>query len=264
MFERDHYIQKHTLKLDKKLNIMKPIILLTVLIFSSLSLARTVSDILSQYDTHKQIEFKAAQGNAQAQYDLGSLYGSNHPSSPYPFNQEKWFELNMRAADQGLAAAQHSYGLMESIYGLKKEAFKWYKKAAEQGHAESQSDLGHAYKFGIGTLRDDKEAVKWFRKAAEQGNVNAQYYLGLMYEDKDRVVLKDDKEAVKWFRKAAEQGHVNAQHTLGLKYVMGQGVLKNLSEARYWIKKAYENLDADTSEVKSAKKIWNKFEMWKY
>ena len=133
----------------------------------------------------------------------------------------------MRAADQGLAAAQHSYGLMESIYGLKKEAFKWYKKAAEQGHAESQSDLGHAYKFGIGTLRDDKEAVKWFRKAAEQG-------------------------------------HVNAQHTLGLKYVMGQGVLKNLSEAKYWIKKAYENLDADTSEVKSAKKIWNKFEMWKH
>ena len=46
------------------------------------------------------------------------------------------------------------------------------------------------------------EAVKWYRKAAEQGDAEAQYNLGVMY-DKGEGVPKNNVEAYKWFNLAA-------------------------------------------------------------
>ena len=69
------------------------------------------------------------------------------------------------------------------------------------------------YANGEGVPEDDKEAVKWYRLAAEQGHAQAQYNLGLMYANGEGVP-EDDKEAVKWYRLAAEQGHAQAQSTL--------------------------------------------------
>jgi TPR repeat protein len=37
------------------------------------------------------------------------------------------------------------------------------------------------YAFGKGVLKDDKQAVYWYQKAAEQGLAEAQYNLGAMY-----------------------------------------------------------------------------------
>jgi len=41
-------------------------------------------------------------------------------------------------------------------------------------------------------------------------------------------------------------------------------VLKDLSKAKYWIKKAYENPDASASALELAEKAWNELELWKY
>jgi hypothetical protein len=38
------------------------------------------------------------------------------------------------------------------------------------------------YASGRGIAKDDTQAVYWFRKAAEQGHAKAQYNLGLMYD----------------------------------------------------------------------------------
>ena len=67
---------------------------------------------------------------------------------------------------------------------------RWYRLAAEQGHAGAQSNLGVMYANGEGVLKDDAEAVRWYRLAAEQGHAGAQYNLGLMYA-KGEGVLKD-------------------------------------------------------------------------
>lgn len=56
-----------------------------------------------------------------------------------------------------------------------------------------------------------EEVVKWFRKAAEQGHADALYELGKCY-DNGRDVAKDDAEAAEWFHKAAEQGDADAQY----------------------------------------------------
>ena len=52
---------------------------------------------------------------------------------------------------------------------------------------------------------DFARAVPLFRKAAEQGDAQAQNNLGLCYDNGDGVA-KDSQQAVYWWRKAAEQG----------------------------------------------------------
>ena len=65
------------------------------------------------------------------------------------------------------------------------------------------------YRNGEGVTRDPKQAVYWFTKAAEQGYANAQYNLGVMYANGEGVT-RDHKQAVYWYTKAAEQGYVEA------------------------------------------------------
>ncbi len=45
--------------------------------------------------------------------------------------------------------------------------------------------------------KDYEEAVKWFRKAAEQGHAGAQYHLGICYY-KGKGVARDFVEAYAW------------------------------------------------------------------
>jgi hypothetical protein len=84
-------------------------------------------------------------------------------------------------------------------------AVQWYHKAAEQGEAKAQNDLGVRYESGTGVAQNCVEAVKWYRKAAEQGEAKAQCNLGECYL-LGHGVQQDYAEAVKWYRKAAESG----------------------------------------------------------
>lgn len=113
------------------------------------------------------------------------------------------------------------------------------KKAAEQGYADAQFNLGKCYANGDGVPQDYTEAVKWYKKAAEQGNAHAQNSLGDCYYY-GKGVQEDDTEAVKWFKKAAEQGDAYAQCNLGNCYNYGKGVPQDYTEAVKWYKKAAE------------------------
>ena len=57
------------------------------------------------------------------------------------------------------------------------EAVLWYHKAADQGNANGQYNLGYCYQHGIGVAMNETEAVFWYRKAADQGNALGQYNL---------------------------------------------------------------------------------------
>ena len=81
--------------------------------------------------------------------------------------------------------------------------------------------------------QDDAEAFKWYRLAAEQGHAVAQYKVGIMYEAGYGVPL-DYAEAVKWYRLAAEQGRADAQHNLGVMYASGKGVIQDNVYAHMW------------------------------
>ena len=74
-------------------------------------------------------------------------------------------EMNKRGDD-------YHYG-WNGVYKDYKKAVYWYRKAAEQGHASGQNNLGWMYKKGYGVAKNYKKAVYWYRKACDNGYMNA-------------------------------------------------------------------------------------------
>jgi len=153
------------------------------------------------------------------------------------------------AADQGHVNAQYNLGISyENGQGVpkdEKEAAHYYKLAADQGHVHAQYYLGVLYKNGQGVPKDEKEAARYYKLAADQGSSYAQYNLGILYKNGEDV-SKDEKEAARYYKLAADQGHVNAQYNLGILYEDGQGVPKDEKEAA-----RYYKLAADQGHVRA-------------
>ena len=64
-----------------------------------------------------------------------------------------------------------------------KEALKWYRKAANQGYASGQTNLGFMYATGKGVLKDLVQAHKWWNLGSMNGNDKAS-------RNRDRVEKK--------------------------------------------------------------------------
>jgi TPR repeat protein len=97
---------------------------------------------------------------------------------------------------------------------------------------------GRCLEEGIGCDRNETEALKLYRKAAEQGYARAQSNLGVFYQRGCCGVDKDEAEAVMWYRKAADQDNAIAQYNLGVCYEYGYGVVSDKAMARVWYNKA--------------------------
>ena len=75
--------------------------------------------------------------------------------------------------------------MYENGHGVKQsyeKAMEWYAKAAKQGHARAQFNLGVMYENGHGVKQSYKKAMEWYAKAAKQGHAGAQFNLGVMYQ----------------------------------------------------------------------------------
>ena len=92
-----------------------------------------------------------------------------------------------------------------------RKQFYWYRKAAEQGLASAQYNLGLMYYEGDGVELDVKQAVSWTRKAAEQGYASAQANLDAMH---DKLDAMHDKRVAFWSRQILGQGYASAQAKL--------------------------------------------------
>src|ERR1035438_7166119 len=85
----------------------------------------------------------------------------------------------------------------------KAEAVGWYRKAADQGYAMAQTNLGYMYEAGKGVMQNYDAAARWYRKAAEQGDATAQHYLGDFYACGRKGVPLDYVQAHMWTSLAA-------------------------------------------------------------
>ena len=152
-----------------------------------------------------------------------------------------------KAAEQGHVNSQYNLALLyeqpeDKIIGVEqnyKLAIYWYRKAAEQGDDKSQHALGYLYAKGQGVEQNYKLAEYWSRKAAEQGHASSQSILGVLYFS-GQGVGQDYKLAEYWSRKAADKKNDSAQFNLGLMYVKGLNVEQNYKLAEYWYRKAAE------------------------
>ena len=84
------------------------------------------------------------------------------------------FKMYRPLAAEGDADAQYNLGLMyyngRGVTQNYQEALRWFKLSAEQGLARGQYMLGAMYYIGGKVTQDDKEALKWWRLAAAQGH----------------------------------------------------------------------------------------------
>jgi len=156
----------------------------------------------------------------------------------------KWYR---KAAEQGHAKAQYQFFRIfydGRIASTNLEvAKKWFKRAAEQGYAEAQYQLAEMHMVGAWMFevpKDEKEAVNWYRKAAVQGHAKAQAALSYKYLAGREGVPKDTKKSIMWLTRAAEQGHAQSQYFLGSIYNGGKLVPQNDKEAIKWFTKAAE------------------------
>ena len=95
------------------------------------------------------------------------------------------------------------------------------RNSAKAEHSDSQSQFELAvalFRGDWGLAKDEVQAAKWLRKAAEQGHALAQNDLGLCFQNR-RGVTTNAVKAVRWWRKAAELNNADAQCSLGFCYL---------------------------------------------
>lgn len=96
-----------------------------------------------------------------------------------------------------------------------------WQPLAEQGDVNMQLLIGSIYDLGQGVPQDDAEAVKWYERAAAQGSAKGQYQLGAVYARSPQV--KDPVQGYKWLTIAARtlasgpQGGVTADQATTLR-----------------------------------------------
>ncbi len=183
------------------------------------------------YKTTVPILLPLAQaGDAEIQFLLGLAYDKGQ-------NYKEAIQWYKKSAQQGHAEAQFSLAYMcEAGEGVEKDmesALYWYKKAALQDLAEAQLRLGILYEEGRGIEPDLSEAFLWYSKAARQGLALAQYALAFMHQE-GHGTEQDELKAAQWYEKAAEKGLAVAQFRTGLLYASGTGVEQNMITAAQW------------------------------
>ena len=144
----------------------------------------------------------------------------------------------MASAKNGDAVAQFMVGChLDSSKKDLKSAFKWYLKAADQGHAKSQYNHSLMYLNGDGTKVNMSEASKWMHASAASGDVNAMGSLASANWDGNRFIIrKDFKKGEFYIRKAAELGSSVAQYDLCCAFEEGTfGFEQSLPEAAAWV-----------------------------
>lgn len=187
-----------------------------------------------QGQTREELRAEAEEGNAKAQYKLGSchmfgkaFYADGVGNAPVDYNEaERWL---LKAAAQGYRSAFYSLGMLYQNYkGNKQEAIRWYEEAIGKNcDLMAQQAVAHLSELGIDYLNNSSfaQTLEGLRLKAEMGDAEAQYKLAECYAwgKASPKGLSDETErnydeAEKWFLKAAAQGYVNAYFDLGLLY----------------------------------------------
>lgn len=197
----------------------------------------------------KWIELAAAQNHRDAQYMLGSFYFFGIAG---PKNENTANNLMKSAAEKGHVKAQLVLGGHYNYKMNYQEATKWLLLAAEQNDVQAQSELGFTY-----FRQDDyQNAIKWLTLAANQGEPRAQWRLGILHSKKnysnENRQYYDLEEAKKWLIMAANQKFDDAYYALSDVYAQDGNTPKNQAEQEKWLLKAIEVND-QTATVKLAK-----------
>ena len=84
------------------------------------------------------------------------------------------------------------------------------------------------------------ELVNIARRAME-GDPKSMCEFGEMYAKEGYWIVQSDEDASKLWLKSAEMGYAPCQFSIGAAYLIGFGIEKDLSKAKFWLYKAKES-----------------------
>lgn len=208
--------------------------------------------------TIKWLEMSSNEGYAPSNYLLGDLYyfgqdikedyqksENSYKNILFDSNSEIWTRM----------------GYIYTQYGKKTDlikAKKFYSLGAEKDHPIALYSLGMMYASGLGTDRNITKAIKYFEKVLVNNSTlntvrpETMYFLAKVLYKKNKILYKD--RIIDLIKKAASQNYADAQVMLGEGYLLGEDVEKNITKAKYWIKKAI-----DQNNTKAIV-LWKKYE----
>ena len=160
-----------------------------------------------------------------------------------------------------------------------RKAYEMYHRAAKLGSTNAQINLAEMYRHGVeGVVNEDlKEAFKWYKMAADEddgchvGDTFRRWFAGTMkilgnalggtkltalkllskyYREGDCPEGQPQPaKAIYYLTRAAELGDVEAQLELGQTYLTGNGTMKDITKARRWLGKASASGDIRAKQV---------------
>ncbi len=205
----------------------------------------------------------AAQGNDQAEKEIGDLY-ANGLGATQDQDYEQAMMYYRQSASKGNIGAENAIGICyEKGLGVwmdYTEAMNWFQKAFAQGdkaalkNIEVLKSLSFCAESSPGLVELNKglkaeksgdytQAMIWYRKAADLGNANAENSIGELYSTgRTENGDQDFHSAMRWYRKAAKKGFAPAEINIGYLYDDGLGgVIRDHKEAMKWYLEACGN-----------------------
>jgi uncharacterized protein len=85
---------------------------------------------------------------------------------------------------------------------------------------------------------ENLEGLRRLQRAADAGSSEGKHRLGLVFAQGLAGMPRNEQRAVALFESAAAAGHRRAQINVGILYMRGQGVARDLVQARAWLEKA--------------------------
>ena len=150
----------------------------------------------------------ALRGDAESQYDLGTMYLV--PTELVTFSDKAAYWLSL-AAKQGHMCAQYNLGKVyydgDGVDVSKTNAALLFKMAAKQDFSVAQCDLGLMYLTGEGLKVNCKKAAYWFRRAAAQNDVRAKHFIAVM--DHFGSEIKNSKDKATYYLKKFDVAKVS-------------------------------------------------------
>jgi TPR repeat protein len=192
-----------------------------------------------------------AQDDVEAQFRLAYYY-LFYSFDEGPQKRGEMEKLLRTAAERAHPDAVY---WLSHLYPKEAERDSLLLRAGELGSLDGQRDLGALYATGDWTgPHDSVRAVGWYRRAADQGHADAQYNLGFMYLLGEGVP-SDPKEGLRWLLCAADQGDKSSFRLLADLYRDGHyGVPSDPAEAERWDKRYRQSELHRMSEEKRAAK----------
>ena len=173
----------------------------------------------------KWLTKSAEKNNDLAMYFLAFVYERKNMNQKAFYWYRKTIKHGNLLGIMGIAKMH-----MDRRSGLgRREAFQWYKEAAELGQTDAMNAVAVAYYYGMKVNRDSKKAFEWYIKSAKLGNQKALIQIARMYY-RGHGTEKNYKKAFKYYEKASHFS-IYDMAELGDMYYRGHGTEKNYKKA---------------------------------